>query len=256
MIDLSIIIPLHNERQRLLPAVQAILDWIDKSGLVVEVLLIENGSTDYTYYLARGCMWAWPGIVQAYSLAQRGKGAAVRCGMLHARGEWRFMCDVDLSMPLSELTRFWNVRRQADVTIASREAPGASRYGEPWQRHVMGRLFNFLAHQMTPLLQDDTQCGFKLFSAQAAEDVFRSSLCNGLGFDIEILWIALICGYGIVEMPVTWTHDADSRIRPVRDSIGMLRELLAIRRNARSGLYGRVSIPGSVTNFPLTISSV
>ena len=143
-------------------------------------------------------------------------------------------------MPVSEINRFIPPAvRQVDVTIASREAPGAVRYNEPAMRHLAGRIFNTLVKVAAlPGLQD-TQCGFKCFRAPVAEEVFRRQTMMGWSFDVEVLFIAQLRGYKIIEVPIPWYYNSQSRIRMLTDSWRMTLDIIAIRRNAMRRVYDR-----------------
>jgi dolichyl-phosphate beta-glucosyltransferase len=168
----------------------------------------------------------------------QGKGIAVRQGMLAAEGKLRFLCDADLSMPIENLSRFIPVvEGGVDVAIGSREAPGAKRFGEPAHRHLMGRVFNAIVKLLAVRGIEDTQCGFKMFSATAAESVFQRAKLNGWGFDPETLYIARKLGYEIREVPIDWHYNADSRVRALRDPAAMVRDLIRIRLNDWQGEY-------------------
>ena len=158
--------------------------------------------------------------------------------MLAAKGDYRFMCDADLSMPVEEIVKFIPPELQDfDIAIASREAKGAVRYNEPSYRHWGGRGINFLIQTLILPGLNVTQCGFKCFRAEVAEDIFSRQTLHGWSFDIELLYIARRHGYRIVEIPIHWYFNADSKISVVRDSLRMFLDLLRIRRNARLGLY-------------------
>ncbi len=158
--------------------------------------------------------------------------------MLAERGAYRFLCDADLSMPLDEVNRFLPPALHGyDVAIASREAPGAVRYHEPPYRHWMGRVFNSLVHLLVLPDIEDTQCGFKCFRAAAAEEIFPRLTRSGFSFDVEALAIARHRGFSIVEVPIPWHFDPDSRVRMFRDTLRMGLDLLAVRRNLRRGRY-------------------
>jgi glycosyltransferase involved in cell wall biosynthesis len=167
-----------------------------------EVIVVENGSTDRTYEVAAGFQKRMP-FLRVIQDAGRGKGLAVRRGMLEAAGEYRIFCDVDFSMPVEEIAQFIPpALPDMDVAIASRELKGAVRYNEPALRHFIGRGFNTLVRWMTlPGLQD-TQCGFKCFRAEVAERVFPLQTIDGWTFDVEVLYIARRMGYKIVEVPI------------------------------------------------------
>lgn len=235
---LSIIIPAHNEAQRLPGTLEKVLAFLRNQPFSTEVLVVENGSTDATWAIAQDYAHRYPAWIRALREPQRGKGLAVRRGMLAARGAYRFMADADLSMPIEELPRFLPpYLEDFDIAIGSREAPGAVRYNEPWYRHLIGRGFNWMVRLLTlPGLQD-TQCGFKCFRAPVAEDVFRYQTLTGMSFDVEVLFIARRRGYRIVEVPITWYFDPDSRVRLVQDSLRMAWDLLTIRWNAWQGRY-------------------
>jgi glycosyltransferase involved in cell wall biosynthesis len=236
---LSIIIPAHNEERRLPNTLNQVIEFAQKQSYSMEVLVVENGSSDKTFQIARDFAAQHPQI-RVFQNNQRGKGRAVRQGMLAAQGEYRFMCDVDFSMPIGEINRFLPPRLDGyEIAIASREAPGAVRHGEPYLRHFIGRIYNGLIRILAlPGLQD-TQCGFKCFRGDVAEELFcRQTLC-GWSFDVEILFIARLLGYKILELPIDWYFNPESKIRVVRDSIQMALDLLTIRLNALRGVYTR-----------------
>ena len=157
--------------------------------------------------------------------------------MLEAEGQFRFLCDADLSMPIAEVNRFLPpLLEDFDIAIGSREAPGAI-VDQPASRRRIGRIFNAIVRLLALPGLRDTQCGFKCFRAAVAEDVFSRQRLDGMAFDVEVLRIARHRGYRIIEVPITWNFDPDSRVRLFRDSFRMVLELLTIRRNARRGLY-------------------
>jgi dolichyl-phosphate beta-glucosyltransferase len=158
--------------------------------------------------------------------------------MLAARGEYRFICDADLSMPIEEILNFLPPQvNDYEVIIASREGEGARRVDEPEYRHVMGRVLNFIIKVAAVRGINDTQCGFKMFNRQAAEDLFSVQQMVGIGFDIELLFIAKKRGYKIKQVPITWYFNADSRMRLIHDSLHVLLEIFEIRRNWSRGVY-------------------
>jgi dolichyl-phosphate beta-glucosyltransferase len=234
---LSIVIPAHNEEYRLPPSLQKINTFLETQSYSAEVVVVENGSQDRTLEIAREFARQAPYLHVVNEVA-RGKGQAVRRGMLEAQGEYRFICDADLSMPIDQVNRFLPpALLHTDVAIGSREITGSMRYHEPAYRHLIGRGFNSIVRWMAlPGLQD-TQCGFKCFSAQAAKDVFSRQSLSGMSFDVEILFIARQLGYTIHEIPIDWYFDPDSRVRLFQDSLQMFLDLLTIRRNACMGRY-------------------
>ena len=234
---LSIIIPAYNEEDRLPYTLEQIFLFLKEQSYTAEVLVVENGSRDRTFEIASEFAKHYPNL-SVFQEKQKGKGNAVRLGMLKAHGEYRFMCDADLSMPIAEVKKFLPpALNDVDIAIASREVQGAVRYNEPYLRHLTGRVFNTLIRLLVlPGLQD-TQCGFKCFRAQVAEDVFRYQRLTGWSFDVEVLYIAQRKGYQIREVPIHWYFKADTKISILKDSWKMFLDLLTIRLNASRGLY-------------------
>lgn len=234
---LSIVIPAHNEESRLPGTLEQVFRFIEKQSFASEVIVVENGSTDRTYEIAQEFTKKNANL-RVIQNDWRGKGLAVQRGVKEARGEYVFLCDADLSMPIEEISKFIPPQLQnVDIAIASREAPGAVRYHEPYYRHFTGRVFNTLIRWLVlPTLQD-TQCGFKCIRANVARDIFRYQTLTGWAFDVELLYIARHHKYQVVEIPIDWYFNADSKISIFRDSLRMFLDLLLIRRNARRGLY-------------------
>ncbi len=234
---LSIIIPAYNEASRLPNTLLQIDAFINTQPYQAEIIVVENGSNDDTLMVARQMIGKVSNLKVLHE-EERGKGWAVRRGMQNARGDYRFICDADLSMPIEELPRFFPPQLQdATIAIASREAPGAQRFNEPQYRHLIGRVFNGLVRLLLlPGLQD-TQCGFKCFRADAAQRVFPLLTVKGWTFDAEALFIARRLGYSIQEIPIPWHHHPHSNIRVLRDSLQMGRDVLRIRWNALKGIY-------------------
>jgi glycosyltransferase involved in cell wall biosynthesis len=234
---LSIIIPAHNEESRLPRSLGQVLEFLEKQPYPAEVLVVENGSADRTLEVARSFTGDHP-MLRVLHEDRRGKGLAVQRGILEARGAHRFICDADLSMPIEEVNRFVPPQLPSlDIAIASREAPGSVRYNEPLYRHWGGRAVNMLIRLLALPGLRDTQCGFKCFRAEVAEDIFRHQTFTGISFDPEVLYIARMRGYRIVEVAVPWYYNGESRIHLFRDTLSLVRDLLTIRRNARRGLY-------------------
>ena len=236
---LSIVIPAHNEETRLPNTLEQVFSFLSNQNYQSEVLVVENGSQDQTLEVARSYA-AHTSSLRVLQLEQRGKGRAVQHGMLQAAGEYRFMCDADLSMPISYINHFIPpTLTDFDIAIASREAPGAVRYNEPAYRHMVGRVFNAMIHALALPGLNDTQCGFKCFRAPVARDLFPRQILPGWSFDVEVLFIARQRGYRIVELPIPWYFNAESKVRVFRDSAHMALDLLTIRINALRGVYNR-----------------
>ena len=234
---LSIIIPAFNEEGRLPATLRDVTSWVASQERPVEVVVVENGSSDATVAVAQGFAASHPFVTVLAGLP-KGKGLAVRQGMIAARGAFRFLCDADLSMPIAMVERFLPVVADGrTVGVGSREAPGARRFAEPGYRHLMGRAFNQLVKTLAVPGVEDTQCGFKMFPASAAQDVFVPARLHGWGFDAEVLFLARKRGYALREVPIDWHYNDDSRVRAVRDSLVMLGELIQIRWNDLRGRY-------------------
>jgi glycosyltransferase involved in cell wall biosynthesis len=238
-IFLSIIIPAYNEQSRLPQTLEQVFSFLSRQGYPFEVLVVENGSTDNTLRIAQEYAQKQPNLVVLQE-RHRGKGGAVRRGMLAARGAYRFMCDADLSMPIEEITRFLPPRlTDFDLAIASREAPGAIRYHEPYYRHLGGRLINAVIRLLALPGLHDTQCGFKCFRAEIAEDLFSHQTLTGWSFDVEILYIARMRNYRLVEVPIPWYYNAESKLNLIQDALRMGGDILRVRRNSLQGKYDR-----------------
>jgi dolichyl-phosphate beta-glucosyltransferase len=234
---LSIIIPAYNEEHRLPRTLEQVFSFLSQQPYSAEVIVVENGSQDHTLEIARSYAQRFSQL-KILQLAERGKGRAVQHGMLQASGEYCFMCDADLSMPVEEINLFIPpVLVDFDIAIASREAPGAVRYNEPDIRHFVGRIFNSMIRVLALPELNDTQCGFKCFRLSVVHDLFTRQTLPGWSFDVEVLFIARQRGYRIVEVPIHWYFNPDSKIRVFKDSIRMAIDLLTIRTNAMRGKY-------------------
>jgi len=234
---LSIIIPAYNEQRRLGASLKEVLGFLSGQQYIGEVLIVENGSSDNTFEIAQSAARENPSV-RAVREQRRGKGRAVRRGMLEARGKYRFLCDADLSMPIDQVNRFLPPELpDPEVAIASRGVPGAIVYNRPAIRALTAKWFNRLTRTILLPGLKDTQCGFKCFRADVAEFVFGRQVVDGMAFDAEVLCIARRQGYRIVEVPIPWYFDADSRVRLITDSARMALDLLNVRRNCRRGIY-------------------
>lgn len=230
---LSIIIPAFNEEQRLPGTLEQVFNFLKSQSYQSEILVIENDSQDNTFqvaeeFAARCNTDELP--VRVLRENERGKGSAVKKGMYASSGEYRFMCDADLSMPVSEINRFLPpALPEVDIAIASREAPGAVRYNEPTYRHLVGRVFNTLIRLLALPTLNDTQCGFKCFKGDIVDDLFGDMTITGWSFDVEILYLAQQRGYRIEEVPIPWYYNPDSHISVTKDSTQMALDIFKIR---------------------------
>lgn len=231
---LSVIIPAHNEEHRLPHTIESLFTYLSSQPYLFDVWIVENGSQDRTLLLAQELTQCYKQLNVLHE-EQRGKGLAVRRGMLAAQGEYRMMCDADLSMPPQEIERFLPpLLNGVDIAIASREAPGARRYNEPHLRHWIGRIFNLLIRLLLLPQFHDTQCGFKCFTAAAAERLFPLQTITGWTFDVEILYLATRLGLSIREVPIQWYFNPESKVHVGRDSLRMALDLIYIRSRWRN----------------------
>ena len=247
---LSVVIPAYNEETRLAGTLERVVAYLEDRGQPYEVLVVDDGSTDSTAEIGGRMAGCFPHL-KLIRNRHRGKGYAVRTGVLAAKGDYILFSDADLATPIEEADRLLaELRAGYDVAYASREGVGAKRLGEPLYRHLMGRLFNFLVQVLALPGVQDSQCGFKAFRRAVAHDIFqRVQLYGGqspviegsmvTGFDVEVLFLARRRGYRMAEVPVVWRYDRLSKVSLVRDSWQNLRDVLRVRWNALRGRYPR-----------------
>ena len=240
MISISIVIPAYNEEQRLPSTLEAVQSYLKRRCYsFTEILVVDDGSADRTAELVERLASATPQVRLLRNPGNRGKGYSIRQGMLAARGEWILFTDADLSAPIEELDKLLDVVREgdADIAIGSRALdPSLIGAHQSWMREQAGRFFNLLMRLVTGLPILDTQCGFKLYKAEAARQVFARQHLDGFGFDVEDLYIARCLGLRAVEVPVRWSHAEGTRVRLTSGGEAFL-DLLRIRWNALAGKY-------------------
>jgi glycosyltransferase involved in cell wall biosynthesis len=239
-VDISIVVPAYNEEHRLPPTLERLHAFLSTQPLRYEIVVVDDGSKDQTCRVVEEHAERIPNLRLVRQLPNKGKGAAVRLGMLSARGQIRVMCDADCSMPPEQLPRLLApiIACKAEIAIGSRYAEGAKTdVKQPLYRVLWSRLCNkVIQRSLVPGVRD-TQCGFKAFTAEVARDLFRRAKIDGWAFDLEILALARRRGYTIEEVGVEWKDDARSRINPLKDMWKVIREALIIRRNLKSGVY-------------------
>jgi dolichyl-phosphate beta-glucosyltransferase len=243
-VELSVIVPAYNEELRLLPTLERLHAHLSAWSASYEILVVDDGSTDGTCAVVEAAQATIPHLVLVRQSPNRGKGAAVRRGMLAARGRVRVMSDADGSMPPEQLPRLLApiARGDAEISIGSRYAAGAKAGVEqPLYRVLWSRLCNKVIRRWLVPRVLDTQCGFKAFTARAAENLFASATIDGWAFDLEILALARRRGFAIEEVGVEWKDDGRSRVNPLVDMWKVIREAFTIRCNLRRGLYGAES---------------
>jgi dolichyl-phosphate beta-glucosyltransferase len=247
---LSIVVPAYNERQRIGATVARISDFMNAQPYAAELLVVDDGSDDGTADMVEAMRNGASPPVHVLRGQHRGKAYTVRTGMLAARGRYVLFSDADLSTPIEEVSGFLPYFEDGyDVVIGSREAPGAQRFDEPATRHVMGRIFTRTVQIVTGQRFEDTQCGFKAFTREAAQRIFSRVQLYGAnspvikrsrvtGFDVELLFIARKLGLRIREVPVRWYYSPGSKVDPLRDSFQNLLDVLKVRLYDFQGRYG------------------
>lgn len=231
--ELSIIIPAYNEADRLPQTLSRIGDHLRHSNRSVEVIVVDDGSTDGTADLAAKAGYAVRVIKQTRNM---GKGAAVRTGMLAAQGEWRYLCDADLSTPIEDLEQLWARRHEADIILGSRRVSGSQiTKHQSYLKETIGRGGNLLIQLLIAPGIHDTQCGFKLFSRRTVP-LFEQQRIQRWGYDFELLYLARMIGMKIIEVPVRWTNDERSKVKST-DYFTTLFELVTIFYNRLRGYY-------------------
>ena len=232
--QLSIVIPAYNEERRLPDTLDALGSALGKWPFSCEVIIVVEKSGDATLEIARR-MAAQDGRFRVVAPGiHRGKGHAVRLGMLEARGEIDLFMDANLSVPLDEVPRLLAVFEEqpgTSVIIGSRKhAASEILHKQSWARQRMGEVFNWLLRVTADISFRDTQCGFKAFRRDATRAIFSRQTIDGFAFDVELILLAKRLGFNVIEMPVRWVNSGDSRVRIVRDSFAMLCDAIKVRR--------------------------
>ncbi len=231
---LSLIVPAYNEARRLPPAMMEMAEWCKRFALPCEVLIVVERSSDGTLEIAtaQAAQQAFFQVID--NKVHRGKGFAVRSGVMRARGEIIFYMDADLSVPLSEILSFlayFEAHPEIDVLAGNRQhAQSRITRHQAWLRRSMGQAFNSLLQALSLVAFRDTQCGFKAFRRAAAHAIFSRQTIDGFAFDVEVLLLADRLGYRTADLPVEWINSPESRVHIVRDGVRMIRDTLRVRK--------------------------
>jgi len=234
----SVVLPAFDERHRLPPYLDDVAAWLEGRGEPWEAIVVDDGSTDGTSEAVAPIAARYPGVRVLRHPVNQGKGAAVRAGMLAARGAWRLFADADGATPIAELKRLETaLAAGADVAIGSRvlRDPAVSVLARP-HRIWAGRAFNWLVARLGLRGVADSQCGFKAFTARAAEDLFARLRTRGFGFDVELLLLAQRLGYRVTEVPVNWADQRGSKVGVLKDGPRMLAQIVAARARVGRGV--------------------
>ncbi len=236
---LSVVIPCYNEEGRLMPTLTRILAFLKAKKISFEIIVVDDGSKDSTPGLVRAMMRKEKCLRLAGDGLNHGKGHAVRLGVEAAKGEQILFSDADLSTPIEEyLALAAALGPQVSLAIGSRALSGAriTRH-QPLYRELAGRFFNTMVRLITLSGISDTQCGFKLFKADAARRIFALQRIPRFGFDVEALYLAKKFGYGIAQCPVAWENSPETKVRPIRDGARTFLDLALIRIYDLMGSY-------------------
>jgi dolichyl-phosphate beta-glucosyltransferase len=237
---LSIVVPVFNEEPRIRRSLQALSRYLDNQPYSWEVIIVDDGSTDATRDAVRTWATDHDGF-RLEAIPHGGKGAAVRHGMLRAKGEHRFMCDADLAMPIELLGDFLELTAAGwDVVMGSRQMAAARCVGETAHRRFLGRVFNRFVQLVAVHGFDDTQCGFKCFRGEAADALFSLQRTTGWGFDVEILYLARRTNMRIVSTPIECRYDENSKVHLLSAGPRMLSDVLMLRWRAALGFYDNI----------------
>ncbi len=241
-INLSIIVPAYNEQTRLGGSIRTILDYIQTERLAAELIVVDDGSLDATAVIAEEICAEFPAVktkVIRYE-KNRGKGYAIKTGLLASVGDIALFSDADLSTPISELPKLVEPIKSGefDATFGSR-AIDRNLIGthQPWRREQGGKIFNLIVRSLTGLPFWDTQCGFKAFNMKKFRPLLSLMTIDRFGFDVEFLYVANYHGLRLEEIPVRWDHCEGTTVSVFRDSQRMFNEVRQIRRNAKRGVY-------------------
>jgi len=235
----SIVLPAYNESARIAATLDQILSHADKRNWQFEAIVVDDGSSDDTARIVDAYARKYPMLRLLANPGNRGKGYSVRHGMLAAQGDVLLFSDADLSSPIQEADKlFAAIHQGVDIAIGSRWLNARTQVKrQPLHRQFLGRLFNLMLRLGLGLNFKDTQCGFKAFTREAGRKIFSLQKIERWGFDPELLYLARICGLTVTEIPVAWSHREGTHLRPLRDGMRMLRDMMAIRWNALSGKY-------------------
>jgi len=230
-IHLSLVIPAYNEERRIGGNLALVEAYLSSLRQPCEVIVVDDGSTDVTLDIARKRARGTTALRIVTYKPNRGKGYALRQGMLAARGRLIAFSDADLSAPIDELAKLLSAIEDGyDIAIGSRAVKGAElMIHQPRYRELGGKLLNLAIRALAVPGIHDTQCGFKLFKGDAARSIFTRCFINGWACDVEALYLARRLGYRVAEIPVRWSHSADSKIRPFRAGFEVLRDTLRVR---------------------------
>ncbi|CAN5711931.1 glycosyltransferase family 2 protein [soil metagenome] len=236
---LSIVVPAYNEEVRILPTIGAIASYVSDLGIAWELIVADDGSKDQTVELIQEQKFANLRVLKAPKNA--GKGNAVHRGMLAARGRYILFADADNATPIEEISKLLEKlqRDGYDVAIGSRAAAGAEEGHKSFLRHLLSWGLRWIVHNIFRIGVRDTQCGFKMYTREAAQRLHQAQTIMGFSFDLEILYLASKWGYRIAEVPVAWIDAPGSKVDTSKEVKRFLRDLFIIKWNDLRGVYAK-----------------
>lgn len=245
-LTLSVIFPAYNEESRLGKTLTLAREYLDKQDYDYEVIVVDDGSTDITAKLVEEFMRSWPQLKLIKQPKNLGKGAAVKAGVMAARGDFILFSDADGSTPIEEIERLWPYAKDWPVVIGSRHCPGAKVHiKQVWLRIWLSRASNLLIRVLAVPGIWDTQCGFKLFQQNAAKAIFSHVTIKKWGFDFESLVIAQHLSFRLKEIGINWYNDPQSSVKAGREAIRTLIDLFKIKLRLLRGGYDRIGYVSS-----------
>jgi glycosyltransferase involved in cell wall biosynthesis len=238
-VELSVVIPAYNEEQRLPRTIERVSEYVRRAHPASEIIVVDDASSDGTGEVVRAAQQQIPELrLISHHDRNHGKGWSVRTGMLDARGTFSLFTDADLSAPIEEAEKLLTALDSADIAIGSRALDRKLiQVHESRGRELAGICFNRLVRLLVGLPFEDTQCGFKAFRTAETRIIFEQQRIEDFGFDPEILLLARLHGFRVVEVPVVWSHDPRTKVNMMRDSAGMFADLFEIRWNEIRGRY-------------------
>jgi len=237
-----VVVPAYNEEDRIHPSLERIAEYYGAQDYPWDVTVVSDGSKDSTNRIVEEFCCTHPNFRLIAYTPNRGKGYAVRKGVLEAAGDWILFCDADIATPQEETEKLLaHMHDGADVAIGSRPLRESKlEVRQPWYREFLGRCFNKAVQTLAIKGIDDTQCGFKMFTRAAAQDIFARCKLDGFSFDFEALMIARDLGYRIDEVPIRWSHQEGSKVVLMRDGPRMLRDLVKLRLKGKKSRLEKV----------------
>jgi dolichyl-phosphate beta-glucosyltransferase len=244
--ELSVIIPAYNEENRIIPTLETIYNYFKTGGASFEIIVVNDGSTDLTEQIVNEQSKNFSELKLISLPRNKGKGAAVKCGMLSALGTYRLFCDADGSTEIGEIEKLQDALRLGyDVAIGSRAIKDPnSKIETKLHRKILGRIFNNVINLLVVPGVLDTQCGFKLFKASVAEYLFSKQTRDGFSFDVELLYLMQKSGISLIEVPINWTNKEGSKVNLIKDSIKMFFDSVSlhfIHKNLKKADLGKDS---------------